>query len=395
MKKLLVLIIAIAMVSSIYAADMNPATNNAFAKVSTIGSVIDARTIAMGGAGLADANNYQSLWNNPARLGEKNVQFSLPAVGITLYNTLEIAKSLPESGDVDTDTIINAALNSLTTGYGKIVDMDAQVSFTAGGFGLGLSTKNSIYTYAPLTSSGGVNSKFYDAMSVNALVGYGRKFNLNDLFSVSVGASVGASALIYTDLIGASNLTSILNSDEAINKIIDKTPLAFGYSIPVKAALALDMPLGFSISTVAKINNAYSMYYAENKSAFENENASFDEFKIDVPFTIDAGAAWSINFLGKFLRPVIAVDVVDVVGLVQSKDFSKENLFKHVKAGAEIRGLWILDVRAGLNEGYWTAGAAVDLGIINLEAAYHWQEMGANLGQKGVDALTIKANIGW
>ena len=118
-------------------------------------------------------------------------------------------------------------------------------------------------------------------------------------------------------------------------------------------------------------------------------------FTIEDPFSFDLGASWSMNFLGKFFRPVVAVDIEDVFGLIASKDYSTENLIQHVNIGAEVRGLWALDIRAGINDGYWSAGAAIDLGIVRIDAAYYWQEMGNTLGQKGVDALTIKANIGW
>jgi hypothetical protein len=67
----------------------------------------------------------------------------------------------------------------------------------------------------------------------------------------------------------------------------------------------------------------------------------------------------------------------------------------HLKAGAEVKLFSMLDVRAGLNQGYITIGAGVDLFVIRLEAAYYRQEFGVQLDDKPVDALTIRANIGF
>lgn len=397
MKKILVFLVALTIAAGLYAVDFNPSSNDVFSRVYSAPGIIDVRALGMGGAGLADTDNTQSIWSNPARLGNKKIQFSLPSVGLTFYNPLEVVKTEPANEEFTNDEIVDIILNSLTTGHGKLLDVDSQLSFSAGGLGLGLNVKNSIYTYAPPTSTGGLDSKFYDAMAIDAVVGYGYKFNKDGAFSLSVGASVGASALMYTDLIGVSALTTLINdgAEEFGEEILNSVPVAFGAALPIKVGVAVDMPLGLSFSAVGKLNGSYNMKIAPNIEAVEDENAEFETFKLDVPFTVDAGAAWSLNFLGNFLRPVVAVDVVDVVGLVQSKDFSKENLVNHVKAGAEIRGLWIFDVRAGINNGYWTAGAAVDLGIVRLDAAYYWQEMGDTLGQKGVDAITIKCNVGW
>ena len=397
MKKIFALLIALTMVFGLSAASFDPAAaDSPFAKVTSTSGVIDVRALGMGGANLADPDNFQSIWSNPAGLAAQKIQFSLPSVGVSFYNVLPIVKAVETEENLTDGDVLDLVMNSLTAGYGKIFDVDAQVSFSAGGFGLGIGVKDTLYTYAPKGSTGGVSSKFYDALSADVLLGYGFRIGTSPRFSIDLGVTAGLSILAYTDVIGASDLASMIDyGEDAVISKIESTPIAMGYSIPVTVGAKVNMPLGFAVAATANINSSYDMVVAPNYKAIEDDAAAVDTFKINVPFTVDAGASWSLNFLGNFLRPVVAIDVEDVFGLLASNDYSAENLLKHVKAGAEVRGLWLFDVRAGISNGYLTAGAALNLGIVKIDAAYYWQEMGDTLGQKGVDAFTIKANIGW
>ena len=397
MKKIIAFLITLTMVFGLSAVSMDPAyADSPFAKVGSVPGVIDARALGMGGAVLADPDNTQSIWTNPAGLAEQDIQFSLPSVGFTIYNPLAIVKASETSEKFDEKAALDAILNSLTTGYGKLLDVDAQVSFSAGGFGLGFNVKDSIYTYAPKGSTGGASSKFYDAITSDIVLGYGFRLGPSPRFSIDLGATAGLSILTYTENFGVSDLASAIDGGaDALLAKVENTPIAFGYAIPITIGAKANLPLGFAVAAVANINNSYDMKIAPNYKAMEDDSIEMEGFTIEDPFSFDLGASWSMNFLGKFFRPVVAVDIEDVFGLIASKDYSTENLIQHVNIGAEVRGLWIFDIRAGINDGYWTAGAAIDLGIIKLDAAYYWQEMGNALGQKGVDALTIKANIGW
>ena len=398
MKKILALLISLSIMCSAFAVTLSPAEGGAFQNVLSTAGVTDVRALGMGGAGVAISDNYQSIWSNPAGLANKKVQFSLPSFGLSLYSPLEITRDIEDIENVDADVIVNGVLDSLTTGYGKVLDADAQVSFAAGGFGLGVSVKDTLFSYVPKTSTGGVSSKFYNATAVNVVAGYGLEIPLG-LMSIDLGVSAGLSGLMYTDTVDAQLAAGLMDSEdpeEALSALISSVPVANGYAIPINVGLNVKLPLGFRIGAVGRnINGSYKMVQVDNIDALEDPEAVTEEFSIDVPFTLDAGAAWDISFLGGFLHPVIAVDVVDVIGLVESKDFSEVNLMSHLKAGVEVKGLWIADARIGIDRGYWTAGVGLDLAILRLEAAYYWQEMGAYQGDKPQDAFTIKLNLGW
>ena len=398
MKKIIALLISLAVMFSVSAATMAPAADSAFAKVTSTSGVTDIRALGMGGAAVAVPDNYQSIWANPAGLAKGKVQFSLPSVGVTVYSPLAISQKIDSSDGIDDDELVNGVLSSLTRVYGKVADVDAQLSFSAGGFGLGINVKDTLYSYVPKTSTGGISSKFYDALAFDAVVGYGLDIPLG-FATIDLGVSAGLSTLMYSDLIGASDFMSLMSSDDmgaAAAEKFQNIPLAAGYAIPINVGANVNLPLGFKVGAVLRnINGTYKMNQAANYAALEDPEAELEAFEIEVPMTLDAGFAWDISFLGNFLHPVIAADVIDVIGLCKSNDFSVENLINYVRAGVEVKGLWIADARIGLDRGYWTAGVGLDLALLRVEAAYYWQEMGSYVGEKPQDAFSIKMNIGW
>lgn len=398
MKKIIALLISLAVMFSVSAATMAPTADSAFAKVTSTPGVTDIRALGMGGAAVAVPDNYQSIWSNPAGLAKGKVQFSLPSVGVTVYSPLAISQKIDSSDGIDDDELVNGVLSSLTRVYGKVADVDAQLSFSAGGFGLGINVKDTLYSYVPKTSTGGISSKFYDALAFDAVVGYGLDIPVG-FATIDLGVSAGISTLVYSDLIGASDFMSLMSSDDmgaAAAEKFQNIPLAAGYAIPINVGANVNLPLGFKVGAVLRnINGTYKMNQAANYAALEDPEAELEAFEIEVPMTLDAGFAWDISFLGNILHPVIAADVIDVIGLCKSNDFSVENLINHVRAGVEVKGLWIADARIGLDRGYWTAGVGLDLALLRVEAAYYWQEMGSYVGEKPQDAFSIKMNIGW
>ena len=110
---------------------------------------------------------------------------------------------------------------------------------------------------------------------------------------------------------------------------------------------------------------------------------------------VEFGCCWKVClFLSWLANPNMAVDIVDVVGL--TKEFSTTNLLSHMRAGIEVEILKLLELRAGLNQGYVSIGAGFNLmNIIHLEASYYRLEFGEKLLDKPVDALTIRMNLFW
>ena len=98
--------------------------------------------------------------------------------------------------------------------------------------------------------------------------------------------------------------------------------------------------------------------------------------------------------LSGILRPSIAIDLVDVETLALEMEDNEQAIWDHLRAGAEVKVLSMLDIRAGINKGYMSVGAGFDLLVVHVDAAYYWRETGLNIGDAPMDALSIRFNLG-
>ncbi len=103
----------------------------------------------------------------------------------------------------------------------------------------------------------------------------------------------------------------------------------------------------------------------------------------------NVGLAATKSFAGFDL--VAALDYMD---LTNSYD-EDEDPAKRLHMGAEVRLPKILSVRAGLNQGYYTAGATVDFRIVRFDVATYGEEVGAHAGQREDRRYIAQMTIGW
>ena len=374
----------------------------------------NVRALGMGGAQLAVGGRSDSFFVNPANLGAKKFQLSLPSVAVTVYHPYEMLKVNEDTGTSLVDDIINAMdsgnmdqvvgsatnfFRSFQKGSGKLATLDASVGFTAGGFGLGVQVRDTIHTYGG--STGGLDTQLFDELNAAATLGLGFRINLGSSFSIDIGGAVRFSYLGYTAGVGAKTALDMFGSDSSVDPaqyFTEQLPLAAGFAIPFDVGVNLNLPAGFKISTVARnLNGTYRMKVFDNVNSFtsgwSDSITGAKDFKIEVPWQLDAGLSW--KWENGFFSPTVAVDMVDIVGFAKSGSFDGRNIMKHVKAGAEIRLLSVLDVRGGLNQGYWSVGAGLDLFLLKVDLAYYWLEFGETVGDYGLDGFSIRFNIGY
>jgi len=88
------------------------------------------------------------------------------------------------------------------------------------------------------------------------------------------------------------------------------------------------------------------------------------------------------------------VDLVDFLGLIESGVTTVEDVANRVQAGVEIQLLSMVDVRAGVSKNYRSFGIGIDLILVHVDASYYWKDFGGTSGEKPVDALTVRVNLG-
>ena len=86
-----------------------------------------------------------------------------------------------------------------------------------------------------------------------------------------------------------------------------------------------------------------------------------------------------------------ALDYKDLTGAIEEDD----DISKRIHLGAELKFLKFLAVRAGLNQGYLSAGATLDLWVLRFDFATYSEEVGAYAGQREDRRYVAQITLGW
>ncbi len=412
MKKLLTILIIISFaLTSVFAAELDPEKNPNFKIVSRPFIKTSARMESMGGAGLAVFSNQDSLWVNPASLGEKGLVWNVPNVSLSLYNT----KDLIDTGIID-DAMsgaigdnVGAYLTDILSIYGlpgeqKIATIDMGLGVKWGRFAMATDVQINLNSNIPENNPSITELQILPQVDIAQSFGLGLRFFRDNSINFDVGVSARLALRGYFDSVKATDVTDMMDQEDSdLMSLVMDRPLALGFAVPIDAGINVNFPFGFSLGAVARnLNGTYYMTVEQEgingmdgfgdyfKTAF-----AMDGFKMKTPWSLDLGFGWTPDYKLQWLGDItIAADFVDVVGFF--KDMSLSNMWIHTRFGAEVELFKVFEVRAGLNQGYVTIGAGVNLfNVIHLEASYYTKEFGTQLGDKPVDVLTIRANIGW
>ena len=409
----ILLALVLLVVAPLAAIDYNPDTSISYKQAGEPFMGTSTRMLSMGGAGLGVKGYYDSFLVNPANLAGGGFKLSLPAITVTAYNP----KAILESGAIEdfesgTDSgMVSGAqkfLGTIKKGYGDVLTSDASVVLTLGGFGLAIEAQERIMSYksgVDLTST-----NLIAQVTTAATVGFGLNFNLiPDVMSMDIGVSGKAVYKLYLDKQSASSITDMLgdeNSDPA-DKYLNDVPLAAGYAMPISGGINLNFPFGLRLSTVARnFNGNYSMEVFPSVNDWSEAvlgmrlddsatppSVTTETFEFDSGWKLDAGLTWAPN-IGSLIKPILAVDVLDVMSLSGLEDDALvRGFYSQTRLGASVRLLSFLDLRYGINKGYQSVGVGLDLLIFHIDAAYYQLEYGNDLGDKPIDALSLRFSL--
>lgn len=414
-KKIVAIVLVLCfMIAPLLAVDDYKPTNVVYTQAAEPFVGTSVRIMGMGGAGLGVKGYHDSFLYNPANLVRSGFKFSFPSVTVTAYNP----KAILESGAIEefekgTDAgMVSGAqkfLGTIQKDYGDLITTDLSTTVTLGSFGLSLQVQERLMTYKPGADLTATN--LVAQITTAATAGFGFRINLAQSMSIDLGVSAKAVYKAYLKAQSASTLTSAVsdeNFDPAVT-FLNETPLIAGYALPISAGVNLNLPFGLTVSTVAKnINGNYTMntYNSVNdwaeevlgeRIAGDDDDASTapieTDWTIESPWRLDAGLTWKPN-IGSLIRPIIAVDVVDVMAMSgKTGDDLTRAFFEQTRLGASVRLLSLLDFRYGLNKGYQSIGVGFDLLIFHIDAAYYTQEYGPSIGDKPIDALSLRFSL--
>jgi hypothetical protein len=392
----------------------DPDSNDVYVQAAEPFVGTSVRVLGMGGAGLGVKGYQDSFLINPANLTKSGFKFSFPSVTVTAYNP----KAILESGAIEDfeegtdESMVSGAQKFLATiqkGYGDVLTTDVSTTLTIGSFGLSLQAQERLMSYK--TGADMLSTNLIAQVTTAATAGLGFRIGIvPDKISIDLGVTAQAVYKAYYKAQSASSITDMMADEDAdpAVKFINETPIVAGYALPISAGVNVNFSAGLRLSAAAKnFNGNYKMttYQSINDWSAEvlgteigddtSDDSSFtsEEFEIETDWRLDAGLTWAPD-IGSLIRPVIAVDVVDITSMsgLQGDDLTRA-FYEQTRLGASVRLLSILDVRGGISQGYKSIGAGFDLLVFHIDAAYYVQEYGASIGDKPIDALSLRFSL--
>ena len=406
--------------------DIDANEDIAFAESFASFTPVNPKMMGMGGAGLAINSSLDALFTNPSVLGRGKVRIAIPSVTFSINHIYDLMKKdengnspienieKMSSGDMknsDVNTMMNLISSLIGSGKGKIASFEASTGLIANVFGVAANVSDTIRTF---------NGTVFDDLKVSTVAGLGFGFG-GDEVKFTVGGSFKYNVNIFTRRMGLGDFQAMMNSDSNGNSgsgsdpassseenTLSNIPLAVGYGMPLDFAVSLKY-YGLSATAVLTDVNLFGLgdykygilvpsdeMTSTSATTFVKNLDKESVFKFKPKMDLDLG----IGYEGKLsiIGFKAAVDFVDLISLVRELDggYSAKNvLLNHTKAGAEISLFDMIKVRGGINSGYLTLGGSFNIGIITVDTAYYWEELGSFAGHNGLDCMTIRFNLGW
>ena len=380
-----------------------------------------ARYDAMGQSGLALMSRLDSFYTNPAALADGGFKIAVPSVSFSFYNIQKMVSD-PEAVDIinrlvkgephDDDQVNLAAkyLSALGTGRNMVAKADVGLLVKVGVLGLGGNIQVKLHSLS--NGSSAASQNIIPEVNLAQTVAVGLKFIETDKLTLSAGVSGHFIYKAYMKGInGGKAIQLVGNSDKMEETIMWNTPVMGGFAVPFDAGVTLGL-LNDQMTISATANNLNGVYHMKSYSSggdlvnsiFKDKltapedhvSADSEEFEVITPWTMNFGFAFAPDV--PVLNPVLTADLIDMFELVKSfgsDSFRASDLLLHLNVGAEIGVADIFTLKAGVNRGYMSVGAGLNLFFARLDVAYGWQEFGVEIGDKPVDSLTVKFSLGY
>lgn len=320
---------------------------------------LPTRCLAMGGTCMSHVHGAQALFLNPAALARvEGFDF---IIGQVQAGVSKDAQSVAEQM-TGTQSQSSFSLNDVQSLYGKNVEAEvtARSGFVMPYFGVGA------YSYNYLLESFG--NPTYPTFNINYLSDYG--YIIGGAVSMGPMTSLGV-AVRGAKRWGGQEDVNVLSLVGANNKnLIDQTFPNHGtgtaLDLSFLTTLQTDLKPTFTLVWQDVGTTRYQMYSGQQDPPRQSDNLIFGT-SIEHDFLL---GHWTHAFEYKFMRT------------------TGEDLTKKLHLGTEV-SYGLIDLQAGLNQGYLTYGAGVDLWFLELQAAVYATELGTYGGQTRSDRYQV------
>lgn len=350
------------------------------------------RVMGMGGAFVAMSDGYASFFGNPAAFASKKGELTLSEATVWLYvpptnETIDMVSDLAAGSD---DFAAFGPLLKLATTNG--IGGGASSGFGWVGRGLALGAMVGADTYVYGRSIPGAAGSL--DIQATAVLGLGIPINLLGL-KFSFGGSLRpylrtltpVSALSLVSLIGSDSGTEGGGTAESFDP---DTLIGFGLAADLGVRLDLTQSLAFGLA-IRDISTKQKFSVAPLSAVMDKISSgdlSGDEAEYEISPNITAGVQFKPIPTG--LRKLLDVDLIaeiqDPIGAIRDK----KSFMNTLHAGAEASLLnGLIAVRGGINRGWLSVGAGIDLLFIETNVAFFTEEMGKRPGDRGRSGLSM------
>lgn len=325
--------------------------------------------LGRGDTGIADADNHEAMFYNPAGIAKGS---GIYKESVLLSTTIEVSSASKDlirqmvvEKDTDPDTIREFIGKNQHLGLygfsGIVLRRAAFGAFTA-------------------VQADALPAKSYEHGGLETLdfayrANYGLVFSVAEQFlgdTLQVGTTVkyivNRSADMEVGVVDASNFSEIFNEEQ-------REGSGFGADIGVMYQLPTSEPITLGL-TIADIGDSNLQSSKKGQKAPDALGQ-----------TINFGSAWTTGTGQSSLQ--LLLDIRDLASRVE------DNIYKKVHMGAEISFKDIMGFSAGLNQGYPSLGAYLNLYVGRLDVGVYGEEVGDSIGSRPDQRLFLKFFAGF
>jgi hypothetical protein len=332
--------------------------------------------MAMGGAFVALSEGYQNFFGNPAGFADTR-ELTLVSVNPWVYVAPTTGNVVMLSDTIASGDVSLSSLGELITTNGIGAGLAFGTGLTGGGLGLGL--VGSFDAYVSGKTAPGATGTMDGQLAV--IVGIGLPVRLFGL-DMSVGGNLRP-FLRLSGPVQATQLLGLIGGGEG-------DPMSMPVDVGFGLAADLGMRVNFGrLASVGLALRDISTPLTLSTSTLGKTLDSLGTGNLPVGETVNYSVLPNIA-LGASLRPVpVALSgLIDVLLIAELQDIPAaiadgKSFFHTVHLGTEVDLLGgFIALRGGLNKGYISLGAGLDLAILKLNIAVFSEERGMLLGDK-------------
>jgi len=353
----------------------------------------DARSMGMGGAFRVFSTGYNTFFGNPAGFASKKGSLTLADVNAWAYvkpnqENIDRIMGLVNGSAATSDMI--SYLNDFITRNGLGAGASVGFGWAGRGFGLGAT----LVTDEIVTGSSLLGASLASQTQMNGIIGIGIPIQLG-ILRLQVGADARAFYLLKSPANGwtVGNIaTALLGGGSNVDPMTVISSLSvfggYGFAVDGGATLALgplvvgamvrDFGLQFTMDETSTVGDLI-----DNMTVPTNGTTPY---ALTPVYLVGAG----IVFDNKILAPSIYAEIEDPVAVAQG---GIDAVWNKLHLGGEVKLLNFISARAGLNKGWLSIGAGLDLLFLKVNAAVFTEEMGMSPGDFGRSGISVDVAV--